>query len=127
MANLSIQELEILKAKHLPKVLTASWSVAKEGADGRMYLNQWGLSVIVAFSIEQDGKRWAHFSVAHKKRLPTWDEFRDAKFMFLGDLKAIQILPATKDYVNINPNCLHLFACLDGDTLPDFTRASGSL
>jgi len=127
MANLSINELEELKAKYLPKVLPASWYVATEGADGRAYLNAWGLSVIVAFSRELDGKVWTHFSMSHKKRLPTWDEFRDAKYLFIGDFKAIQILPAKKEYVNINPHVLHLFACLDGDPLPDFTRGSGSL
>ncbi len=28
---------------------------------------------------------------------------------------------------NIHPNVLHLFVCLDGDPLPDFTRGKGSL
>lgn len=127
MKQLSIYELENIKARYLPKILPASWYVAQEGADGRAYMNGWGLSVIIGFSIELDGKLWAHFSVSHKKRLPSWDELKETKFIFLGDLKAIQILPASKDYVNINPKVLHLFSCLEGDPLPDFTRGSGSL
>jgi hypothetical protein len=29
--------------------------------------------------------------------------------------------------VNIHPNCLHLFVCVDNDPLPDFTRGEGLL
>jgi hypothetical protein len=28
---------------------------------------------------------------------------------------------------NIHPNCLHLFCCLDGDPLPDFTGGMGTI
>jgi len=125
--SLSQSEIERLKNEHLPVILPASWRAVQEAMDGRGYINAWGLSVIVGFDKEQDGYIWAHFSIAHKKRLPTWDEFRDAKYIFLGDLKAVLVLPAKKDYVNINPHVLHLFACIGRDPLPDFTRGSGSL
>jgi len=127
MESLSQIEIIALKNQYLPKILPASWRAVQEAMDGRAYINAWDMSVIVAFSRELDGKRWAHFSIAHKKRIPTWDELKDAKQLFLGDLKAIQILPAKKEYVNIHLFCLHLFSCLDGDPLPDFTGGSGSL
>lgn len=127
MESLSQIEITSLKTQYLPKILPASWRAVQEAMDGRAYVNAWGMSVIVAFSRELDGRRWAHFSIAHVKRLPTWDELKDAKFIFLGDLKAIQILPSQKEYINIYSHVLHLFACLDGDPLPDFTRGSGSL
>lgn len=127
MPGLSRTEIDRLKEAYLPKILPATWRVATEAGDGRAYVNSWGMSVIAAFSIELDGKVWMHFSIAHKKRIPTWDELRDAKFMFMGDLKAIQILPARAEYVNIYGHVLHLFACIDGDVLPDFTHGTGSL
>jgi hypothetical protein len=75
-----------------------------------------------------EGKRWIHFSIAHPSRIPHFEELRRYKDAFLGvERKAIQVLPPKSEYVNIHPYCLHLFSCLDGDGLPDFTHGSGSL
>lgn len=69
-----------------------------------------------------DGELWAHLSVSNvqKKRVPHWDELRWCKEYFLGDRKAVQVLPPRAEYVNINPHVLHLYACLERDPLPDF-------
>ncbi len=65
---------------------------------------------------------WAHLSVgnATQKRLPTWEELRWCKEYFIGDRKAVQVLPPKAEYVNVNPYVLHLFAPLERDPLPDF-------
>lgn len=63
---------------------------------------------------------WAHLSVSAHKRLPTWDELRHAKELFLGDRRAMQVLPPRAEYVNINPFVLHLYAPLEHDPMPDF-------
>lgn len=100
--------------------------VSLDGAKFRRILTDH--TVIVSHDREDDGKQWAHFSMAHPKRLPTWDELVDAKEKFLGvESKAIQVLAPRSEWVNIHPHCLHLFVCLDGDALPDFTRGGGSL
>ena len=68
-----------------------------------------------------DGEIWAHLSMSVPgKRVPTWDELRWCKEYFLGDRKAVQVLPPRAEYVNINPYVLHLYACLERDPLPDF-------
>jgi hypothetical protein len=69
-----------------------------------------------------DGQLWAHLSVsaAAPRRLPTWRELRWAKEHFLGDRRAIMVLPPKAEYVNITWNVLNLYACLTAQPLPDF-------
>jgi len=84
------------------------------------------VTVIVSGSTEADGRRWLHVSVSRPSRLPTWDDLREVKDTFIGrDRKAIQVLPPAAEYVNIHPNVLHLWACLDDDGLPDFRKEGG--
>ncbi len=88
------------------------------------------LQVIATIAIEQDGERWLHCSAMHRdpNRIPTWDELKQVKDDFIGAHRtALQVLPSAATYVNINPNVLHLWCCLDGDVTPDFTAGSGSL
>lgn len=82
------------------------------------------LSVILEVEVV-DGELWAHLSASNmqKKRVPSWDELRWCKEYFLGDRKAVQVLPPRAEYVNINPHVLHLYTCLERDPLPDFRMA----
>ncbi len=113
----------------LPKVLPAGWcEVGRRAADGASYLSQTGLAVIVSAAVEQDGRRWLHVSLSRRSRLPSWDDLKNVKDVFVGrDRTALQVLPPQARYVNIHPHCLHLWCCLDGDVTPDFTRGSESL
>jgi hypothetical protein len=86
------------------------------------------MMAIFTMSCHQDGKCWIHASIARTDRIPSYDELRKLKTEFIGrDRKAIMVLPAEAEHVNIHPNTLYLFCCLDGDPLPDFTCGSGSL
>jgi hypothetical protein len=113
----------------IPWILPNGWVISGETDDGRSFVNRMRrLSVIVSGDTEQDGKRWIHFSVASPDRLPSWDTLVEMKELFLGqDRKAIQVIPPKSEHVNIHPNCLHLFVCVDNDPLPDFTRGEGLL
>ena len=120
----------------MPVVLPNEWREEGGGTfgddghiNGLMYLNdRRGLKAILSAAVELDGRRWLHLSVSHALRLPTWAEFVAAKEALMGrDRKAIQVLPPRREWVNISPHVLHLFACVDGDVLPDFTRGSGGL
>ena len=67
--------------------------------------------------IERPGERplrW-HMSIAHRHRYPTWDEIATAREALLpNDLTFAQILPAAWDeYVNLHPNCFHLWEVHD--------------
>ena len=72
-----------------------------------------------------DGELWAHLSASNMQaqRVPTWAELRWCKEYFLGDRKAVVVLPPRAEYVNINPHVLHLYTCLERDPLPDFRMA----
>jgi hypothetical protein len=65
---------------------------------------------------------WGHLSVSAQQppRVPSWDEFRWCKEYFLGDRKAVQVLPARAEYMNVHPHVLHLYAPLERDPMPDF-------
>lgn len=79
------------------------------------YSHKSKLYVIASVDDLQDGQgnesKWVHLSVSRKDRLPSWDDLKGVKKMFLGDDKeAVQVFPKQKDYVNLHPYCLHLWA-----------------
>jgi hypothetical protein len=110
-----------------PQLLIGRWKVRLRNEDGYMASND-RHTLIVSDAREDDGRIWRHFSLCGQGRLPTWSELVEAKEIFLGtEAKAIQVIPPRSQYVNIRPDVLHLFVCLDEDPLPDFTGGTGSL
>jgi len=105
------------------------WTKLLEGEDGSQWIHALKrLIVIVSASVEGDCKRWLHVSLSRATSIPSWEDVREVKDAFIGtDRKAIQVLPRASEYVNINPYVLHLWHCVDGDGLPDFTGGSGSI
>ena len=105
------------------------WKLIENRVDGVMYQNRSDkLAAIVSVAKEADGKEWVHLSVSKPSRVPTYDELCKMKELFLGDdLEAYQKFVARKDHINIMPNCLHLWACLEGPQLPDFSNGSGMI
>lgn len=99
------------------------WKVERVGNDGMGFVNKGQkLFLIISIAKEADGKIWAHMSLSGKTKLPSWGQLSAAKRLFLGDdSKAIQIVPESLKHVNIHPYCLHLFVCLEGDPLPEFS------
>lgn len=115
-----------------PQVLMPGGREVERRLDGSRYVNERrGLSVIVSKE-EHAGRQWLHLScVAGNRsagRMPSWEELREVKNLFLGrECLAVQVLPRESRYVNINPYCLHLWTCLDGDVVPDFAQGGNSL
>jgi hypothetical protein len=102
-----------------PMILPAGW----KRLDAFAYRYRDGLAVIVTQGLERDGKTWVHLSVSHRVRLPTWEELKAVREVFLGtDSVALQVLPPRSEWVNVHPNVMHLFKCLDGRPVPDFRR-----
>lgn len=100
------------------------WRLIEQRIDGEMFHNiKKNLVVISSIGKELDGKTWQHVSVSHKKRVPNYNEMNYVKRFFIGeDEYAISIWPPKDKHVNIHPNCLHLWHCLDEYPLPDFTH-----
>lgn len=130
VANERRQDDHTWVEEYFPRVLPAGWETYQRHAiDGLILWHKPSLlSVILSGSREEDGKRWLHLSVAHRQRIPAWSELKLVKDLFLGPhLWAIQVLPTADKYVNINPRVLHLWHCVDGIALPDFTGGTGSI
>lgn len=105
------------------------WNEIQKRIDGSAWENKsLGLFVIESTHREQDGKLWLHVSLSRKSKLPSYDDIKIVKSVFIGDNnEAIQVFPKQENHVNIHPNCLHLWHCLEGSPLPDFTNGSGSI
>lgn len=103
-----------------------------DGEDGYAWVGRIGaarLKVIVSANRETDGKRWLHVSVssgARGQRVDWYDLVR-VKNLFIGrDKYAIQVFPPESQYVNIH-DVWHLWSCLDGHPLPEFSRGLGTI
>lgn len=61
------------------------------------------------------GGYWKHLSISHPRRYPYWHEIIDARYTFFeDDDTVIQILPPKSEYVNLHPNCFHLWSKIRG-------------
>lgn len=109
----------------LPKVLPARWTEVGVApwefpCPTRKFVNRVDDLSLIASLEKRSGNAglWFHCSLASPTRLPSWKFLRDAKELFMGDRLCVQILPPRAHYLNVHPNCLHLFHRLDADTLP---------
>lgn len=110
----------------LPRVLPFGWtklqSMAIHGQEMAGFGYRDGLKVLVTVETYPDKSVWHHISFSYPNKLPNWEDLRAVKTLFMGkDKLAIQVLPREDlpgEYLNVHPNCLHLYRRLDGDTLP---------
>lgn len=69
-----------------------------------------------------DEGRW-HCSIAHPRRMPTWDEVRAARTRYTPDqVPMALVLPSAECYVNEHPYCLHVWELRD--PFPEWTPAT---
>ena len=109
-----------------PSFLPPGWKLSDNHEYGASYRGPKGLVVLISVTEEMDSKDWLHVSLSHKNRLPTYEEMKQVKALFIGrDRKAIQVFPPEQQHVNVHKFCLHLWCCLTDDPLPDFTRGLG--
>lgn len=123
-------DIERALADLAPRVLQSNVRVVDEYVNACRYLVRLdGARLSVILEVEchpapglDAPELWAHLSVGggFVKRLPSWTELRWCKQYFIGDRKAVQVLPPRAEYVNENPHVLNLYAPLERDPLPDF-------
>lgn len=105
-----------------PKVLPYLWSFvsSKRGA----FIKSDGLRVLLSVEMKKDDHRvWLHVSLSRGDRLPSWDDVKEVKDIFIGkDRTAAQVLPPEDEYINYHPSVLHLWCCLNKKIFPDFRR-----
>lgn len=76
--------------------------------DAQMY-QMGSLRIIVGHEATEYGKRW-HLSISHPTRYPKWDEIKAARMRYIPQsVTMAMFLPGEANYVNIHPNCFHLW------------------
>lgn len=59
-----------------------------------------------------DGRH--HLSISHKHRYPRWEEIKEARYTYLPpEIYVVMVLPPKGNYVNLHPNCFHLWETKD--------------
>ena len=55
------------------------------------------------------GVGW-HLSISAKEHLPSYNEIKAARYLLIPDeVTMAEIFPPKNEFVNVNPNCRHLF------------------
>ena len=98
------------------------WRVRETRQDGAAYENWNGMLVIASVAKESDGKDWLHISASFPTRQPTWNEMVEIRNLLIGEHQyAVMVVPPKRFYVKIHPHVMHLFSCLEGHYLPEFS------
>lgn len=110
---------ELFTVPYPPK----DWHFLESGGDGHAFAHKNGLRLIVDCERKEDGKRWVHVSVSRKHHTPSHEDMCKVKAAFIGDRYAYAVFPPSEHYVNVHPNCLHLWSLAeeDGKVLPEFS------
>jgi hypothetical protein len=75
----------------------------------RQYATADGLAVIRSIDPTPHGEL-LHASVSRRDRYPSWDEIHAVRdIVFPKDVDVMMMLPRAGDYVNVHPNCFHLW------------------
>ena len=114
-----------IMTKVLPEYtrLPNGWLLIERKEDGARYKHCDGLQVIASVAQESDGKAWLHVSLSRRNRLPNYGDLCAVKREFIGpDKLALQLFVPEAEHVNLHPNCLHLWHCVDGDPVPKFAK-----
>lgn len=81
------------------------------------------LIVVQTFCLEKDGQLWQHVSVSRKGEVPSYDDMCFAKKYFIGpDKLALELHVPEDEHVNVHPNTLHLWHCMESRPTPDFRK-----
>ena len=96
------------------RILTGLYASSPGDLFGAFLLKHRNLITLKAIVIA-DGMGWDHVSVSHERRCPSWDEMCWVKHLFFEPNECVvQYHPPASDYVNVHPNCLHLWRPADG-------------
>jgi hypothetical protein len=91
----------------------AKWRKINHPLGGDWYV--WGA---VRCCVAKELNLW-HISISCEYRYPTWDEIYTAWYDLVPgagvDFNGAIILPRKSEYVNIHPNCFHVYQLLDSD------------
>jgi hypothetical protein len=75
-----------------------------------------GVCRVLVTHEDHDGRMRWHLSISCEKRYPGWEEIKDARYSLLPlPICFAMMLPPPDKYVNVHPNCFHLWEIDDGE------------
>lgn len=78
-------------------------------------IGDWYRSGLLTVCVAKEYGYW-HMSISHPQRYPDWDEIHKARYNFLpGEINTAILLPKKSEYVNIHPNCFHVYELPDAE------------
>lgn len=109
-------------ARLAPEVLSAGVERSVDGERSKWYRVRLGgswLAVILEVQCHQ-GALWAHLAITGRVREPSLAELAWCRDVFLGDRRAIQIMPRKVEAFEAGARTAHLYSELEGQSLPSF-------
>lgn len=104
-------------ATQLPAVLAHEWQQASLPADvakistpgTKLFYSRTSKCKVLVSRTNVAG--W-HLSISHPFRYPSWDEIKAARYALVPDEARMTMdLPPSSEFVNVHPNCFHLYEC----------------
>lgn len=104
------------------------WAIIESWGNGWALVSG-GLKLIIDCEKKSDNRWWVHISVSRKHWPPSHQDMIQVKQAFLGDRYAYAVYPPKEHYVNIHPNCLHLWSLAEENSavLPEFSTELGRI
>lgn len=76
---------------------------------GRIWMRLMGKHNHMTMIASADGGH-LHVSISHSARYPTWDEILAVRaWAFPPEMEVVMVLARKGEYVNMHPNCFHLW------------------
>lgn len=71
---------------------------------------RWGYLTVI---VEKHSTGW-HISISHPHRYPSWEEIKAARYTLCPEnITMAMYLPPPDEFVNLHPNCFHLYQVED--------------
>jgi hypothetical protein len=99
--------------KEVPVRPEVARMLAGQSLGARAWIGQ-GFTILASIDLTPHGDL-RHVSISHKHRYPTWEEIKSVRAAFFDpDTDVMMMLPKAQDYVNVHPNCFHLWETPEG-------------
>ena len=109
-----------------PNSVPEGWICDESPMYGQWFFRKDGLKAHASLRREADGKRWLHVSLSYSDKMPTYEDMKEVKTLFIGPKQvAYQLFVDDDKHVSWHDYCLHLWHCVDGPVTPDFSRGLG--
>jgi hypothetical protein len=110
-------------ARLAPEVLPTGVERTVNDSHSKWYRLRLAQALTVVLEIELwQGELWAHLAITGRAAPPTLADLVYCRDLFLGDRKAIQVLPRKIEAAEAGARSVHLYVQLESDSLPSCSR-----